>query len=78
MEAIEPGINYKNDRSFIIAANIDPEVENTDAFSCFVPLDEAYCDVVITTIYLEYDETQSRPLFQIRAEELEEQSALVQ
>ena len=56
MEAIEPGINYKNDRSFIIAANIDPEVENTDAFSCFVPLDEAYCDVVITTVYLEYDE----------------------
>ena len=57
LEAIEPGFNYKNDRSFIIAANIDPIVENTNAFSCFVPLDEAYCDVVITTIHLEFDET---------------------
>ena len=56
MEAIEPSADFSADRSFIVAMNIDPEVKNTDAFGIFVPLDGDECDIVITRIYLEYDE----------------------
>ena len=72
MEAIEPGINYKTDKSFIIAANIDPEVKNTNEFGVFVPLDYDECDVVITRIYIEYDNELKEPTFQLRAEELQD------
>ena len=42
-----------------------------------MPLDVEECDIVITRIYLEYDEESKEPTFQLRAEELQDQSALV-
>ena len=78
MIAVEPGYNFDEDRSFLIATAVDPEITNTDAFGVYIDLEDLECDFVITRIYLQYDEDElDFSDFKFRVAELEDHSALI-
>ena len=60
--AIEPGINYEQDNSFIIVMNVEPRITNTDLFGVYIKTGEDFADAIVTRIYF-LDEKSSAQSF---------------